>query len=807
MKSGVSGGGNGPGGSQDPPAVSFATVAEFEDAIQKRVAAALEEQLGNLPQKYATDGTINLAHFRERYSRLNRKVEIALAGGGKLPHGFAQYQKSLDSELKLHGLSLKDILDDRGEARKLDDAVERLIAAPESALMEEADATLLKIRERCERAVQDADRVLREKQEELDEAMARQRSEEAEQAESRADSAKRWMRRIETVLRIREMVRKPVPTFANPVRSSAWRATRALRLMIAVFRSDVATGDPILDIGPHHVAMSIDFWRARDQVTMFAKGFPLYPKGGCKSHDSDCHGLIVLAPPRHTKTTFVGAAIASMIADNPKMQWKFTHCIEDGAIQNKHLVGQCFTWGLPKYETPVSRRMKAIFPNLPKAKRCSDTVLRLYAETKDPTIFAAGLTNAVSGANADGVWADDYVDRKVVEQPSARDRDHKELTQKWMRRVQGKNYFVILSATLWHEDDATGRLMAQANAGEIDYIVSLHRVGGPNSSPPFFSIWDRYPPAELRKIYRTMRDPLGYARMYEIDPRAASDRIVKRLALYLSGFGDCLRPTPEQRREVEAHREFLKSARFYLSLDPAATTHDKSDKASLGYFASGTVKRIERTEDQEITRTVDRIRLIEARQFAANQLEGVEAVKDFAIMRKVDEVIIEGVSGYRVSGELIQREFPGVRVHIKHPQAGSGNRGASKLIRLKRVAAMLDDGLRDVGLNPPVVEFPGILNEKGEMIPDPSFKWIMDQIVYAGKTGEDHGLDMTTQACAHLQGEVMIGEGEFSKAVRLQGDKVKYQPRPSFLPQIDLRPTPERRYLSAAEEECAWMDN
>jgi hypothetical protein len=741
---------------------------------------------------------------------MERATEAAVAcmeSGDDLPKGYKQTIDGIMARAKLWGIDPKDIIDQRTDAQMAAETAERLIENAE-AIFEVAEPQA----EALERIMRRAVELLQERIEAAREAQ----EEEADRLRGKAEAAERLLAMMGRVGRLRRWARDEVPADADHRRAHAWRASHPGRFAAWVFRSDLPGGTTpdaaLLEIAPHHAKILYDLWVAEKRVKFYPKGSPHFPQGGPKYGVLNCKGLIVVTPPRHGKTVLGAAWLTLRICENPRLQCKLNHAVEDKALDNLAYVGSCFRGYGHKESTASGRRREALFPQHRLASKDNNTHkmrLHLPERTKNPTVTANGVTSGVGGSNADIQWWDDPVDPKAVHEETYRERNHHLLTQQWMTRFQGDHPFLLVTATLWHEDDTISRLVKLCESRSLPYAQSTQAVGGPNTKPPFFSLWDKYPPRRLREIYAAMEDPSGWAAQYMANPRPEELRVVKRLAFYLSGFGDCKSPTDCGGRScgschhclLRQHHEFVRNSEKHLSLDPAGTNTTKSDKAGLLWLGRGEIVHAESRDGVTVRNSVQRIRVLDAMEFNANQTECAAAAATFAAHHPVDYLHIETISGYRATYEIFKNQFPNVDRVICHSSHGNKN----KVQRLKNVAGLVDDSFRDAGLNPPVVEFPGVLDEQGRIVCDPRYKWAADQILNAGVTGKDCILDALTQALQHLQSQVDAGAGVLTQQIAASQKERGFYGRPArFTERIGIQLRPPKR--CAAAEEVAWLN-
>ena len=368
---------------------------------------------------------------------------------------------------------------------------------------------------------------------------------------------------------------------------------------------------------------------------------------------------------------------------------------------------------------------------------------------KQPTVMAFGIRSKISGANASWIWFDDPVDQREVDSETDRDRTDRVIQGTWMTRLRGtKGTFHLTTTTLWHPDDANMRRIKLAREKKVWIYVSHQWCGGPTWYPSygdrryFGPLWpEMYPEEFLRKKYHAMRSPSLYAACYGSDPRTDSDKLVRKLRYY----------DPH----TKEHQELLQSglSKFYISVDPAATVRETSDPAGLLYAVWGDVTSKTQTETGVDVKRRPVVRILDARQFKATQTDLADEIALYSATQRVDHVIVETTAAFNATRELLQ-ELHGI------PSIGMPpTQNKSKGVRLRAVSVMMEDANTGPDVPPPVVEFPGVLNEKGEIVPDPRYDWFFRQIVDFGTGVSDHALDALTQLLILLGPEAGVGTG------------------------------------------------
>lgn len=707
------------------------------------------------PPARREDGKDNPEHIKWQariYSRL--MTDVAL-GKRDAPRGLnpSQMQDFLVTRCKLAGYDPRQLMDQRTDAQINEDTARILIQNPESGPemegLEKLDSLLEEIEVQMNRADLLCGEIVGVPGTHKHDMLLGTKA----QREALRQNAKKWRSRIGKILRLRERAAKPIQK-GDPSRSRrALEMAHPLRYMVWIGRPG-GSNEKCFQISHHHAKMADTLYQA-------VKG-ERFSKDSGNWVKKPASGVAYVIPPGHNKTTFVAHVMSLWISKNPRLRCMFVHSQEEKAHQNNEYVQANFN---PAHAS--GRRNLILFPGL-KIKEQSKRQFRLDLGERQraPTIRAHGIYAAASGDDVDVLWFDDPCDQKLAEQPAERERIWDRMNGTWRSRKRHGWSFEFISTTLWHHDDPNARTIQLIRDGKIDRILCRLVCGGPKDN--FKALWDYgYPPQRLREIYAEMRNPRLYAAAYEGNPQPDEFRTIKALAHY--------------DQTAEEHRGFLSSAVFHLSLDPAATKHNKSDKAAWVYAAVG----------DEITREASGalarrrvMRILDAVQFHATPTDAVYETTRMCSASSVHYVHVEAVSAFVSIVEMLQAL--GIDV-ISHT---TGNR--PKGLRLKDVASMLDESLKDKNLPGSVVQFPV----------DGSLKWLEEQILDFGVASEDHAVDALTQLCKHQMGNLDVGEGAATiasvKALRAGADPKLA----AFFDEIDKRrfgvgEDEEHRFLSS----------
>lgn len=678
-------------------------------------------------------------------------TELALkvaTGETQMPHGFnlSQAREILELEAKGYGIDPKRLADARSQPEIASDAIDRLLDAPES-IFEQTDTQLTAIEQMMDLADQQTSEVLAEAgtrryedmQRDIPEAVIIEKYE--KQRKQRESAKKKWRDTLRRVRKLRQRVRQPVPDGTVSNRHHSHAAARVLRYMIYVTRTTLDGSTGIARIGYHHAEMAAMLYHSKTGWYRDWNGcVSASHNTGTMVREKPWDGAMFVLPPGHGKTHFAASALALELSENPRLRFLFGHAQAKKAEENLRLFSSFFD-----PDVAAGRRNRSLFDIPPIAKN-TVSVFDLEDPTgekkKALTVTAYGMTAKISGSDTDRIWFDDPCDQELAEQETTRKRIFDRMNGTWRTRKRGTKAFELITTTLWHHDDPNCRWLDLSRTGKINCRHMIRACGGPEQG--FKSLWPEvYPSSYLKSKYAEMRNPRLYAAAYQSNPQPEELRPIRRLAYYDPA--------------AESHKRFMASAVFYLSLDPAATNRDKSDHASYVYSGEGD---IEVADENGNPATERRLRIIDAEQFHANQTEGVMLTMSYAETHPTHYLLTEVAGGFHATVELF--ESHGIDV-IGMP---TGNK--SKALRLKHVAPMLDDSLRDRGLSPAVVEFPGRVREDGTIGPDPEspLAWLEEQILNFGSVGGDHGVDALTQTCKHVGPSLGYGEGAVTRQIK-----------------------------------------
>jgi len=703
----------------------------------------MPEDLKNLP-KARVGGEYNPEHYRIRIARVNWICDRAVASGEDVPFRADAYVARILAEAKVAGMSESSVADLRTPFERTSDFLDKITEAHERILeydaeqmIDDLEATFAHIDKVCEDALET--RV----------GAFRQRVDDAREREGKAfRGLLKRVSKLQAKIRDPQWNKKNRPAIVDTDedRNFARDAGRVLRFMVYVRRPpEGKTTNGLFDIGTHHGIMAFDLALAKERAFVSAAGLSYGV--------TQCEGIIEVVPPGHGKTEMGVAEHSLALCDNSSLRILVGHAQKEKAADLVKAMRA--TIGL---DTPEGRRARALFPKLPMFARFGNNATTitflLKNHNKQPAVRGYGIQSKISGSDADRIWFDDQVDQNEVANESERNRTFDTINGTWMRRLRrgtkgakGERTFHYTTTTLWHHDDANARRIALAKAGKAEVLVSVQRAGGPadNFRPLWPEVW---PAAALRRVYNEMRNPRLYSACYMANPQPDELRIVGALRFYDPASQD--------------HLEFLANAEYHLSVDPAATDREKSDRAGLAYAAVGDhIESRETGEGRETSSVRRKLRFLDFRQFHATQSMLVEACGNYAEGHRVDMVHVETRSGFQGCAEMFEMRFDWSPV--RHDP-----KNQKKEIRLRSAAAVLDGSVKDENGYVACVEFPGIYNESGELVCDPQFEWVVRQILDFGVCPEDHCLDAITQLVnwAVVEGKLSSAQaGTFSRRV------------------------------------------
>lgn len=602
------------------------------------------------------------------------------------------------------------------------------------------------------------------------------------QQEERLATLESWLHRIRRVRRLRRLATERLPEDFRAkrgvehriarMRDFAIEASRNLRYQAFVGRSDLKSENPverIFQYGPPHYKMACDWYIARRKAFFFHGNLCLH-EDGKTSHPSahwgvcynkarllaDYAGVLMVYPPRHSKTTFLRHAMALEFCEDPRMQSAYVHARDNEASKFLRYVSDLF-----KKDNASGRRNMSLFPGLKLAPRDNNaTRLRLDSDDppSNPTMIASGIGASAQGNNLDLLATDDVVSDRDQRSPTEREITKSRLRGTWFTRVQGKGGgFIVSCGYPWHQDDAMWGMMESAEEAKrtmgqrgIKMLVSKMAVGGPDEG--FRSIWPAmYDKTRLRAIYERI-GPATFAAQYQMKPLTDDMKIVKSIRLY----------DPKPLYDEDQHVRFVEECDIHLSIDPSFTNTATSDFAGVVTLGVGEVMEQMVVSDTGERRGTSRltVRVLDAVEMKSTTSEMIDYIMKVAAQRRVDVLHIE-TAGAGVA--LVQAlEEAGVTKNVVTHTTGT----RSKEVRLRNVAMLLEDGSPGIRAR---VEFLGRreedrVSEQGQKVPgdllvDPSMRKIIDYVENFKISSGYHTLDALTQALRYIGEHYGFGSG------------------------------------------------
>lgn len=686
-------------------------------------------EIPDLPPR-RVNGRPNVEHYRARYALLSQRSIEAQSKGERFPD-LKNHLELLKQEVEIAGFRFDEIEDQRTPEEKLVDFVRELQQDPESVL-EKSDELLEQIKRGCEKAVALAETVI------LKDRIV---------AERILQLGKAVARLVEVALQVRAMVREEHPAcWSRTVDQDtihAIRATRLLRFLLYVMRNQETGGrgaKSVLKFAEFHAEIAWDIYKARNGIA-FRKVKREFVVGAVAPKE----GIVIFAPPGHGKTVIATGATALEMSLNPDMSGIYLHAVSDQSTRALGMVAGMFD---PK--TSDGRRRASLYPAAYLAEK-GNTQGKITLWTgraiSNPTMAAYGVMTGVLGAGV--IWQvwDDVVPQTDAYQEADRAKRRQILMGTYMSRQRktGRPPFVLCVCNLWHPDDAVSNLIKAVRKGEINWAVSMHGVGGPDTRRPFFPVWpDVWSEARLRARYSEMKDPTLWAAAYMGKPIASSGAMVRDVGRFDPDSVD--------------HREFMRTARMHLSLDPAGTNRRHSDRAGFLYIALGDCIGF---DDQGNRVMETRARILDAMSLRANQTELVEHTLLFARGNRVDEIHVEVAGGFHATADLLDQAMQGTGLTVNRLPPGVQD----KAMRLRNCSHLIEAQRRHGDVAPRnVVEFP---------LPDPdgptegTAEELVDQLQEFGSTKNDHLVDALTQVLNYWvrTGQIRPGEGKITRAL------------------------------------------
>lgn len=719
------------------------------------------------------DGSGNPDHWRYRQALISNFDLLIMTGDVVAPKGW-DIKKSSDmlaSESRFYGIDPKHLADVRSEGEKhIDATVDQAINL--DRMLEWADDTLRAL----ETGYDYCDTLGAEVFESRLAARAAQIG--VPPPDDPLGKLRSILHRVRT---LRERARNPVPKTSaidgdrnipsHPYRDYILESTHLARYMLYVGRSTISGkrgGDAVLRLGRHHIEMIVDTWEAEKRAAFIPETRSKPSRIEVDRKKYPYEGVLEVAPPGHGKTTIVTYWCMKRISLTPDEQGTWLHDKEDQAWANVEMVKHAF-----KRDSEYGRRNLSLFPHLRLAEKGNTTgKLTLYLDrpVKAPTLVGKSVWSSDLGTDNSFQVIDDVVPQKDIHEHSRRERRVDMIATTWASRLREQGFRFIVG-TMWHHEDVLAKMLkaAQRNSNPIwlrSRVQKCERRVNHGGGERFIPLWEEmYPSRKLASIYHQMENKLLWYANYEGNPNPHETRIIKKLRLY--------DPT------LDEHAAFLSdaSAAGHISLDPAWTNREHSDKAGMIIGVLSKVRGVVKTNGGEVAATESQIRLTHAHTDKVDASAFQEMMENLILRADgdgvvVDEVHIETNSAGAPIAVNIENAFQehGVRVNKSFSVK-------SKEIRLLQVMGMLND-------SPPhrraCFLFPGkarrdddgelVLDDDGAAVieEDPEWKWLYRQVLDFKALGdrEKDTVDAITLLCNGLSGDVESGRGVITRAVR-----------------------------------------
>ena len=534
-----------------------------------------------------------------------------------------------------------------------------------------------------------------------------------------------WLSVLRRLRRMKSLCRDSIPDAvmeSNPGRedvAEAWRHVRVLRFMTWCWRTTIGSrkGEESIPLMPDHLihaAVSISL--AREM----------------RMHGREIHGVVIVIPPRHGKSSLVCADEALCLSEDPWNPRFIVHRKQEIAAQRVASIRRWFD-----DDDRIGRRRRALFPRVTmdaRRSRSSSNMWLLHDGRSEATHSEGNLTAYGLHAGAQGVTAveikfDDPVDEKDRHEAGTRERTNTAFYHTWLNRLTGSTSFFVLIATCWHPDDVTGSLIQMVRQGIVRAAVVNIPCGGPDDG--FRPLWPEagYDARYLRSKFMMLR-PAAYSCIYQNNPDSIEGRRIANMHFY-----DARYLTEPATRTPEWHEylEDRKAIRF-MSIDPSGKGAKTSNRAGVGYFQIGMFRRV---GEDGISRVVPMMAMLRSWSIHASQHALVDEVIRFREAgNRIDRCYVEVTGGYHATAEELGRQgMPPESVWSITPGTGT------KVERLMKFAIHIENG---------DVVFPGrwTTDEHGDPVLEahPDVHEVAEQLLRAGTTTETDQIDVVRMA-------------------------------------------------------------
>lgn len=177
----------------------------------------------------------------------------------------------------------------------------------------------------------------------------------------------------------------------------------------------------------------------------------------------------------------------------------------------------------------------------------------------------------------------------------------------------------------------------------------------------------------------------------------------------------------------------------------------------------GELKAIVERDGAQVTTYRRVLRIVNAREFHANQVEIVNEVQAIAKGQRVDLVYVETKTGFAATADMLE-ELAGADAVVRLDPIN-----LSKAIRLRSAAPFICEAASEQSGNYACVEFPGKRQPDGTLRLCEDMEEMSTQVLEFGIAQGDHMVDALSQLVNRLalEGAIACGEsGTFSQLVR-----------------------------------------
>ncbi|MBL4864748.1 MAG: hypothetical protein JKY67_00375 [Pseudomonadales bacterium] len=723
------------------------------------------------------DGTVSTKdRIRKAFKKLSEMCMYYLDNPDETPARWNPdvVLRVLKGEAEANGIDWSNIADERTPLEKAADSYDAMLLDP-SAIYENVDITLDAMIFGCEestrRGMEQFERYNKMKAKDLVRAGTVPEGEDPEEPpgpKTIAEAGKQWISRLRAIKDIRDSITDPPTPGLSRKERIVYEATRLLRFMLYVSRSDIGDkqfrlrGD-IYIIGDPHVEMSMSLWLsregyARSEYGLVGPGDLIGPDGAKFEFEGiKYEGVMLLYPPRIGKSNVIAMDMALLINDYPRFQMGYVHRAEKETSKTISKTAALFD-----IKSSAGKRNHSLYPYRLDKNDNNTTTIRVWnkEKTANPNVIGVGVTSRGQGNNLNQMYVDDVTHREDQTQAATRENIKKLISSTWLTRFQGSEGFTVFSGYPWHHEDVLWSYLKKARIAKktlgregVPLWVSMSPVGGPSTNPKFKSIWPEVYDAKWnRRKYKLLSDDSAWNANYMLDPISDENRIVRQVRLY-----DI---------EHESARKFIENGvERYVSCDPTAKGDGTGDKVGWVQAMLGQ-ERIERQEDGlRRIKYEDQIRITIQEEFPATQMDLSNRIAQLARGEAIDEVFMEVVTGLGSATIEMLEEMHGIH---SVTECGVGHKNKEQ--RLRAVAQMLENSNP---MLPAVVLFPArrVNDENGnptdQLEPLDEIKPLINYVINFKVASGYHSLDALTQMLNKCRSRLAIAGGQVSREARM----------------------------------------